>query len=415
MIDKTYGPIGWLPPHVNRPLAGVMDTAQATGLAIENDVLAAQAGDPQAFTRLVSTTCALVSSIALAIVRDPDLSRDVAQDVFLSTWRDIARLRDPGSFLPWLRQVTRHRAYHILRGLRRGRRRIVDSQADELLAAAADPRPDAHQRLTSIETRRLVAEVIDHLPTDAREVVTLYYREERSVTQVAGLLGLSEAAVRQRLSRARARLRDDLLDRAGQELAATVPGPAFVAAIAHALTVGAPAASAATTTGIAAAKTGWLSAEKGLAAKLLLSGPALAGALAGAAGFLFATRHLPREARDDRERIDVRRFRGIASVITIAAALAFRLGFAATHWRGWPVMWFGLFIAALAALLHVWLPRILRRRFEAEMREDPARALARRSRERRGAMLGWALGLTFGMLGLALGMWFASHGTPPIR
>src|SRR5581483_11882536 len=143
-----------------------MDIAQTTGLTIHADVLAAQRGDQQAFARLVGTTCALVSSIALAIVRDPDLSRDVAQDVFLSAWRDIAKLRDPASFLPWLRQTTRHRAYHILRGLRRGRRRLVDSRADELLAAAVDPRPDAHQRLTSIETRRLVAGVIDRLPAE---------------------------------------------------------------------------------------------------------------------------------------------------------------------------------------------------------------------------------------------------------
>src|SRR5438067_1740315 len=173
-----------------------MDGFSATGIAIEADVVAAQRGDQQAFTRLVGTTCTLVSSIALAIVRDPDLSRDVAQDVFLSAWRDIGKLREPTSFLPWLRQVTRHRAHHILRSLRRRRRRAIDTDSDELLAAAVDPRPDAHQRLTSIETRRLVAETIDRLPTDAREVMTLYYREERSVTQVADLLGLSEAAVR---------------------------------------------------------------------------------------------------------------------------------------------------------------------------------------------------------------------------
>jgi len=306
----------------------------------------------------------------------------------------------------------------MLRGLRRGRRRIVDAQTDELLAAAVDPRPSAHQRLTSIETRRLVAKVIDRLPADAREVVTLYYREERSVTQVADLLGLSEAAVRQRLSRARARLRDDLLDRAGEEFAATVPGPAFVAAIGHTLAIGAPAASAAATAVISGATSGGLwapSAGKGIAAKLLFSVPALAGALGGVAGFFFATRQLPREARDDRERADVRRFRRLASVMTVAAALAFPVGFAATRWRGWPVMLFALFIAMLAAVLHIWLPRILRRRFAAEMREDPVRALARRRRERRGARLGWALGLTFGVIGLALGMWFASHRTPAIH
>ena len=65
---------------------------------------------------------------------------------------------------------------------------------------------------------------------------------------------------------------------------------------------------------------------------------------------------------------------------------------------------FVLFIATLALEYGVWLPRILRRRFEAEMREDPVGALARRRRERRVAIIGWTLGLTLGTLGLVLGM-----------
>lgn len=40
------------------------------------------------------------------------------------------------------------------------------------------------------------------------------------------------------------------------------------------------------------------------------------------------------------------------------------------------------------------------------MREDPHRALTRRRRERRAAIIGWTLGLTFGTLGLLLGMWY---------
>jgi hypothetical protein len=63
-----------------------------------------------------------------------------------------------------------------------------------------------------------------------------------------------------------------------------------------------------------------------------------------------------------------------------------------------------VFIAALASLYQFWLPRILRSRFEAEMREDPVRATARRHRERRLAILGWTLGLTFGTAGLLLGL-----------
>jgi hypothetical protein len=72
---------------------------------------------------------------------------------------------------------------------------------------------------------------------------------------------------------------------------------------------------------------------------------------------------------------------------------------------GRDVIFFALFVATLMVQYVVWLPRILRRRFEAEMREDPHRALTRRRRERCAAIIGWTLGLTLGTLGVLLSMW----------
>src|SRR5262249_57594931 len=157
------------------------------------DIEAAQRGDQMAFTRLVESTCVLVSSIALATVRDPDLSRDIAQDVFLSAWHDIRKLRQPSSFLPWLRQITRNRAHHVVRSLRRQCRRIEDNHSSELLEAVADPRPDAGQQLIAEERRRRVAETIDRLPKETREVATPFYREGQSVAQEATLLDMRQA------------------------------------------------------------------------------------------------------------------------------------------------------------------------------------------------------------------------------
>jgi RNA polymerase sigma factor (sigma-70 family) len=376
-----------------------MDSVPVTSFAIESDVLAARRGDQQAFTRLVASSCSLVSSIALAIVRDPDLSRDVAQDVFLSAWRDIGKLRDPASFLPWLRQVTRHRAYHVLRGVRRGRRRTAETSADELLAAAVDLRPDAHQNLVSIETRRLVADTIDRLPADAREVVTLYYREERSVTQVADLLGLSEAAVRQRLSRARARLRDDLLDRAGEELAACAPGPAFVAGVAHALTAtaaGAPAAAAIATTG---SKTGGLLVK--LAAAIFAVGVGMAG---GLSGVLLSFGLSRRKARSQAERDGLTRLHQVAAAIVVVFAIA--MAFAPRLHRWAPYVVLAGYLASLLVVYEVWLPRIVKSRLEAEFRENPAAALRRRRRDPIIRVTMWSFATVIGAIAVTLGLHF---------
>src|SRR5262245_24924027 len=194
---------------------------------LEPLVAAASGGDRTAFASLVAETSSVVSSIALAIVGDLDVSRDVAQDVFLAAWRDLRKLRNPGSFLPWLRQLTRNRAHHVLRTRIRAKRHLAQGDVDEVLASVADPQPDPSASLIAAEDREALALALAELPDDTREVLTLYYREGRSTSQVTVLLDLDEAAVRKRLSRARASLKETLLARASQALEVTKLGGSF--------------------------------------------------------------------------------------------------------------------------------------------------------------------------------------------
>jgi RNA polymerase sigma factor (sigma-70 family) len=371
---------------------------------LEPLVVAAAAGDREAFGRLVTATSGVVSSISLAILRDLDLSRDVAQDVFLAAWRDLRKLRSPASFLPWLRQLARNRAHHVLRSHVRARRREAESVAEDFLNTINDPGPSVAAQMVAREEVEALARALDALPDDTREVLTLFYREGQSVAQVSALLDLSDDAVKKRLSRARATLREAVLDTVGQTVRATAPGAAFTAAVMGGLTIAAPATASASALAVSKG-----AAQAGLGAKfLVIAGSALPGALGGVAGVLGGTRSLLREARDDKERRSVRRFRLVASLTVVVFALGFPVGAAVTQsWRVWSAINFALFIATLALLYTVWLPRILKRRFEAEMREDPVRALARRRHERRMAIVGWTLGLTCGTLGLVLGMWLS--------
>lgn len=368
---------------------------------LEPLVVAAAEGDQEAFARLVGVTSGVVSSIALAILRDLDASRDVAQDVFLAAWRDLRKLRNPASFLPWLRQLTRNRAHHVLRTHVRTRRRHAESIADTFLESVADPRPDASVGIVAREDAAVLEGALSQLPDDTREVLTLFYREGQSVAQAAGLLDLTESAVKKRLSRARQLLRESLLNRAAATLRATAPGVGFTAAVMTALSIGAPASASAATIVVSKGL-----GNAGLLGKLLLTGvTALPGAAGGVAGVLLGSRHLVRVARDEEERRGIRRYRITSSTVVAVLAFAMPLGVAITGWTWWPVADFIGLIAALAWMQHVWLPRIVRRRLEAEMREDPVAATARLTRERRVAFIGWSLGLTLGTLGLIAGMW----------
>jgi RNA polymerase sigma factor (sigma-70 family) len=380
-----------------------MSATQAN--TVEPLVTAAAGGDRAAFATLVTETSGVVSSIALAIVRDIDVSRDVAQDVFLAAWRDLRKLRNPASFLPWLRQLTRNRAHHVLRTHVRAKRRLAAGD-EAVLDTLADPRPGAAETMIAAEDRTALAEALAELPDETREVLTLFYREGQSTAHVALLLDLDEAAVRKRLSRARATLKASLLERAGRTMETTKLGGSFTAGVMGALPVA--AATAGPATAIAATKT---AIKLGLLAKLVLaSSGALAGAAGGILGVLFGSLKLLREVRDDEERRGLITYTIVSVAVVIGFSIAFPVSLALTHSWIAPIASFAAFIAALVYFQYGWLPHIVARRHELEIREDPVRAAKRRSAERRGAIIGWTLGLIFGTAGLVLGLYLSwSH------
>src|SRR5207247_6544932 len=130
------------------------------------------------------------------------------------------------------------------------------------------------------------AEALASLPNETREIFLLYYREERSATQVAALFDLSEDAVMKRLSRGRAALRETILERTGDVLRRTAPGAAFTSAVvATALSIGAPSTAAAAATRMWASKA---AGGGGVIAKVAAAlGGAPLGAVGGVAGVLF--------------------------------------------------------------------------------------------------------------------------------
>jgi RNA polymerase sigma factor (sigma-70 family) len=345
------------------------------------DVLAAAAGDRAAYGRLVDGTRNLVCSIALGIVRDLATSEDVAQEVYLAAWQGLGKLRNPSSFLPWLRQLTRNRSHDQVR--RRARRRSDEGAADAL----ADPRPDAGAQLLAREEQTALAEALAQLPEAAREVVTLFYREGRSTLQVAELLGVSEAAVKKRLQRAREDLRAATLERLGESLQRTAPAAAFTAMAMAALVTGAPATAA-------AAKLGLATSASSVAAKLLggIAGGALGPAL-GLLGVFGGVWFVMQRARNDEERQELRRFAVINALMLLLMAALLVPSSQLLHGYGM-LIWFGVSWSAFLHNYRIWLPRITARREALERAEDP-RAARRQRRER---LMGW-VGLILGGLG----------------
>jgi len=225
-------------------------TSTPLTLVLEADFIAARSGDQDAFARLVRSTQRMVASVALAVTRDIQLSEDIAQETYLKAWHKLAAMQHADSLLPWLRQVTRNQAIDHVRRRRHQELSLAETDARVMHAADHGAGPEASRQ--SVEQSEMLARALDGIPDESREVLLLFYREGQSSRQVAGLLGLSDGAVRKRLQRARDVLHLGLLAQVGEVARNSAPGIAFTAIVAASLTTG-PAKAGAATAAIATA------------------------------------------------------------------------------------------------------------------------------------------------------------------
>ncbi len=168
-------------------------------------VKSARDGDERALVRLYDELQPPVASyLRLRAPVDHD-AEDLISTVFHRFLSNLERY-DPrrGSVLGWLLVMARHA---LIDHLRRGRDTVpVDELADVLAGTAPDPLEGLIRTEQADRVRAAVAE----LPAEARELLALHYGQELRLRDIGGLLGLSEAAVKQRLSRLRRELRERL-------------------------------------------------------------------------------------------------------------------------------------------------------------------------------------------------------------
>src|SRR5262245_13013054 len=232
-------------------------------------------GDREAFTKIVQRYQSLICSLAYSACGTLGTSEDMAQETFIIAWHRLRDLRDPSKLRQWLCGIVRNIAANaIRRELRRGGEpESLDVAAGEL-SVEDDP---AAQTITR-EEETLLWRTLAEMPEKYREPLVLFYREERSITEVAMKLDLTEDTVKQRLSRGRAMLREEMAALVESTLARTKPGAAFTVGVLVALPiVSASTASAAVAAG-AVATGGAGTAGKGVLAKLgmgVLIGPVI--------------------------------------------------------------------------------------------------------------------------------------------
>ncbi|WP_327735225.1 RNA polymerase sigma factor [Streptomyces nojiriensis] len=162
-------------------------------------ILAAQGGDLDAVTALVSGSHPNVRRFAYSLCASPEDAEDAAQEALIILYRKIGMLRASGALASWMFRIVRNEC------LRRAR--LVPRERAPLPDAAVMSAED--EVLEHLEAAR-VARAIAALPADQRRVLIMRDIQGYSGRMAADALGLSPAAMKSRLHRARAALRHTL-------------------------------------------------------------------------------------------------------------------------------------------------------------------------------------------------------------
>ena len=237
-------------------------------------------GDRDAFGQIVARYQTLICSLAYSGTGSLSQSEDLAQETFLTAYRQLATLREPQKLRAWLCSIARSRICAAFK--QQGREPTHAAQPLDTLGANEPPSPEPHPREETItrEEQAILWQAVERVPEIYREPLILFYREHGSVETVARDLDLSEDTVKQRLSRGRKLLQEQVTAFVEGALKKTTPSHAFTIGVVAAL-VALPA------TLVPAAKAATLGAS-GSGGAAATTGAGAAGAGAGGVGAILA-------------------------------------------------------------------------------------------------------------------------------
>lgn len=168
-------------------------------------------GDESAFEQIVHRHQRRIYRVAWAILRDESEADSVTQDTFVQAFLHMAKFERRSGLETWLTRIAINRARDVLRG-RRWMRFAAwgEDDGDSPLPQRADERPDAERLAMSRQLQQALDRSVDGLSAQQKMVFRMRHYEDRSLEDIATLLGLRPGTVRAHLFRAVRKIRKDL-------------------------------------------------------------------------------------------------------------------------------------------------------------------------------------------------------------
>jgi len=183
-----------------------------------------KSGDRREFARLVEMYSGRIYNLALRILNDPQDAEDVLQETFIKAYRALPSFEGRSKLSTWLFRIASNEALMLIRKSRpeliltmeqRDNQQVdTDLEEPEIVDWCCLP----EKELLSTEARQFLDDAIQKLSASLRVVFVLRDIEGLSIRETSESLGISEAAVKIRLLRARLKLREELTEYYGERL-----------------------------------------------------------------------------------------------------------------------------------------------------------------------------------------------------
>ncbi|MES1217766.1 MAG: sigma-70 family RNA polymerase sigma factor [Bacteroidota bacterium] len=165
-------------------------------------------GEQQAYSLLVNRYQNYVFTLALRFTKNREDAEEVSQDIFIKAYRALADFRGASKFSTWLYTIVNTTCITFLRK----KKLVTHSLDNENVFELADSQ-DSGLRANMIEQKSraaMVNKAIAMLGPDDAEVITLFYKAEQTLDEIAQILGVETNTAKVRLHRARTRLKEKM-------------------------------------------------------------------------------------------------------------------------------------------------------------------------------------------------------------
>jgi RNA polymerase sigma-70 factor, ECF subfamily len=164
-------------------------------------------GDRLAMQVLFARHHVRVYRFVLRIVRNQATAEDLISEVFLDVWRQAGKFEGRSAVSTWLLSIARFKALSAMR--RRPEEELDEEAAEQIVDTADDP----EAAMAKKDKAAILRQCLTALSAEHREVIDLVYYHEKSVEEVADIVGIPEATVKTRMFYARKKLSELLKER----------------------------------------------------------------------------------------------------------------------------------------------------------------------------------------------------------